>query len=57
MEKEKKKSETTKQNKLKFALFKGMSQHYVKKYLGERISKILGKPYTSITDAVFRTLK
>ncbi len=45
------------ENKLRFALFKGMSQHYMRKYLGERISRILGKPYISITDAVFKTLK
>ena len=44
------------ENKLRFALFKGMSQHYMRKYLGERISRMLGKPYISITDTVFRAL-
>jgi anaerobic magnesium-protoporphyrin IX monomethyl ester cyclase len=45
------------ENKLRFALFKGMSQHYMRKYLGDRIFRIFGKPYSSITEAVFRALK
>jgi anaerobic magnesium-protoporphyrin IX monomethyl ester cyclase len=44
------------ENKLRFALFKGMSQHYMRKFLGGRISRIFGKPYSLITDAVFRAL-
>jgi len=45
------------ESKLKFALFKGMTQHYLGKYLGKRIYSLVGKPYTNLTDDIYRILK
>lgn len=42
--------------KLKFAIFKGMTQFYVRKYLGEKGYSILGKPYERLTDVVYNAL-
>lgn len=42
--------------KLKFAIFKGMTQFYLKKYLGSRIYSFVGKPYEILTDSVFKVL-
>jgi anaerobic magnesium-protoporphyrin IX monomethyl ester cyclase len=44
------------ENKLKFAVFKGMAQFYVRKYLGKRGYSVLGRPFERITDAVYRAL-
>ncbi len=44
------------ETKLKFAIFKGMTQFYVRKYLGEKGYSILGKPYEHLTDAVYNML-
>jgi len=42
--------------KLKFAIFKGMTQFYLRKYLGNRIYNIIGKPYERLTDLAYRIL-
>jgi anaerobic magnesium-protoporphyrin IX monomethyl ester cyclase len=42
--------------KLKFALFKGMTQFYLRKYLGNRVYGLMGKPYERLTDSAFRIL-
>jgi hypothetical protein len=44
------------ESKLKFALFKGMTQHYLGKYLGKRIYSLVGKPYTNLTDDIYKIL-
>ncbi|HVP16702.1 MAG TPA: radical SAM protein [candidate division Zixibacteria bacterium] len=41
------------ENKLKFAVFKGMAQFYVRKYLGKRGYRLLGSPFERVTDAVY----
>lgn len=43
--------------KLRFALFKGMTQFYMRKYLGNVIFELVGEPYRQITDALYRMLK
>jgi anaerobic magnesium-protoporphyrin IX monomethyl ester cyclase len=45
------------ETKLRFALFKGMSQFYLRKYLGNNVFEVVGKPYRRITDALFRKLR
>ena len=42
--------------KLKFAIFKGMTQFYLRKYLGNRVYNIIGKPYECLTDLAYRIL-
>ncbi len=42
--------------KLKFAIFKGMTQFYLRKYLGNRVYNIIGKPYERLTDLAYRIL-
>jgi radical SAM superfamily enzyme YgiQ (UPF0313 family) len=44
------------ETKLKFAVFKGMTQFYIRKYLGNDVYGLLGKPYERLTDAVYRVL-
>jgi anaerobic magnesium-protoporphyrin IX monomethyl ester cyclase len=44
------------ENKLKFALFKGMTQHYLQKYLGKRIYSLVGKHYTNLTDEIYKIM-
>jgi anaerobic magnesium-protoporphyrin IX monomethyl ester cyclase len=44
------------ETKLKFAIFKGMTQFYLRKYLGTRIYNMLGKPYEYVTDPVYNIL-
>jgi len=44
------------ENKLKFAIFKGMTQFYLRKYLGTKIYNILGKPYEHTTDTIYNIL-
>jgi anaerobic magnesium-protoporphyrin IX monomethyl ester cyclase len=44
------------ETKLKFAIFKGMTQFYLHKYLGTKIYNILGKPYEHVTDTVYNIL-
>jgi anaerobic magnesium-protoporphyrin IX monomethyl ester cyclase len=44
------------ENKLKFAIFKGMTQFYLRKYLGTKLYSILGKPYEHVTDTVYNIL-
>jgi len=44
------------ENKLKFALFKGMTQFYMRKYLGGRAYRVLGSPFERITDALYGTI-
>ncbi len=39
--------------KMKFAIVKGMSQFYIRKYLGEKGYVVLGKPLESVTDLVY----
>jgi anaerobic magnesium-protoporphyrin IX monomethyl ester cyclase len=43
--------------KLKYAIFKGMGQFYMRKYLGNRGYKIVGIPFERLTDAVYRILR
>ena len=45
------------ETKLRFALFKGMTQFYMRKYLGNVIFEFVGEPYKQITDALYRMLK
>lgn len=45
------------ETKLRFALFKGMTQFYMRKYLGRMIFELVGEPYRQITDALYRMLK
>ena len=40
------------ENKLKFAVFKGMAQFYIRKYLGSVGYQLLGHPFEHITDVV-----
>ena len=44
------------ENKLKFAIFKGMTQFYLLKYLGKRLHNSVGKIYEHITDAMYKIL-
>ena len=44
------------ENKLKFAVFKGMAQFYVRKYLGSRGYQLLGSPFERLTDAVYNKI-
>jgi anaerobic magnesium-protoporphyrin IX monomethyl ester cyclase len=43
--------------KLKFAIFKGMTQFYLRKYMGKRVYSLLGRPYERLTDTLYRILK
>jgi anaerobic magnesium-protoporphyrin IX monomethyl ester cyclase len=43
--------------KLKFAVFKGMMQYYIRKRLGKRGYDVLGKPFERLTDRLFRILR
>lgn len=43
--------------KLKFALFKGMAQHYVRKHFGRRWYSVLGTPFERLTDRLFKVLR
>jgi len=45
------------ESKLKFALFKGMAQFYVRKYLGDKAYSLLGSPFERLTDAVYSTIR
>lgn len=45
------------ETKLRFALFKGMTQFYMRKYLGRMIFELVGEPYRQITDVLYRMLK
>jgi anaerobic magnesium-protoporphyrin IX monomethyl ester cyclase len=45
------------ETKLRFALFKGMTQFYMRKYFGNVIFELVGEPYRQITDALYRMLK
>lgn len=44
------------ETKLKFAIFKGMTQFYLRKYLGNRGYRLIGRPYESLTNAVYMIL-
>ena len=44
------------ENKLKFALVKGMIQFYLRKYTGKKGYGMLGKPVERITEAVYNVL-
>jgi len=44
------------ETKLKFAIFKGMTQYYLRKYMGERIYRSVGSLYERFTNAVYRVL-
>lgn len=44
------------ENKLKFAVFKGMTQFYLRKYLGKRGYRALGGPLERLTEAVYDVL-
>lgn len=44
------------ESKLKFALFKGMTQHYIRKYLGNTVYKLIGNPFEKTTKIVYRIL-
>lgn len=44
------------ETKLKFAIFKGMSQFYLRKYMGKRAYRSVGSLYERLTDAVYRIL-
>ena len=42
------------ESKLKFALFKGMAQHYIRKYLGNTGYKLIGNPFAKITGTMYK---
>jgi anaerobic magnesium-protoporphyrin IX monomethyl ester cyclase len=42
--------------KLKFAIFKGMTQFYLRKYLGKRVYSVVGRAYERLTDAIYKIL-
>jgi anaerobic magnesium-protoporphyrin IX monomethyl ester cyclase len=44
------------ETKLKFAVFKGMTQFYMRKYLRTRLYSLVGKPYESLTDIIYQIL-
>lgn len=45
------------ETKLKFAIFKGMAQYYVRKKFGARGYWLVGRPFEVFTDAAFRLLR
>ena len=45
------------ENKLKFAILKGMVQFKLKKYLGARGYELVGEPFNHLSDLVFRLLR
>lgn len=44
------------ETKLKFAIFKGMTQFYLRKYVDKEVYSLLGRPYERLTDTLFRIL-
>jgi len=44
------------ESKLKFALFKGMTQHYIRKYLGNTAYGLIGTPFAKTTNALYKAL-
>lgn len=44
------------QTELKFAVFKGMAQFYMRKYLGRRGYSLLGRPFEHVTDTAYKVL-
>jgi len=42
------------ESKLKFALFKGMTQHYIRKYLGNTAYGLIGRPFAKTTKALYK---
>lgn len=44
------------ESKLKFAIMKGMTQFYIRKYLGNRSYTLIGAPFERLTDAVYELL-
>ncbi len=44
------------ESKLKFALFKGMTQHYIRKYLGNTFYNLIGNPFAKTSEALYRVL-
>jgi len=44
------------ENKLKFAGFKGMTQFYLRKYLGKGGYRVLGSPLEHVTEAIYDVL-
>ena len=44
------------ETKLKFAIFKGMTQFYIRKYLGRRGYNVLGRLFERLTDTVYNVL-
>jgi hypothetical protein len=44
------------ESKLKFAIIKGMGQFYIRKYTGENGYRLLGSPFESLTNSVYRLL-
>jgi anaerobic magnesium-protoporphyrin IX monomethyl ester cyclase len=45
------------ENKLKFAIFKGMMQHYLRRYLHRRAYGLVGEPLERFTDTVYKVLR
>jgi anaerobic magnesium-protoporphyrin IX monomethyl ester cyclase len=44
------------ETKLKFAIFKGMTQFYLRKYMGNRLYGLIGRPYEIVTDVAYKAL-
>jgi len=44
------------ENKLKFAIIKGMIQFYIRKHTGEKGYKLLGTPFETLTDAFYNLM-
>jgi anaerobic magnesium-protoporphyrin IX monomethyl ester cyclase len=44
------------ESKLKFALFKGMAQFYIRKDLGNRIYAFVGNPFAKITETLYKAM-
>lgn len=45
------------ESKLKFALFKGMVQFYIRKYFGNRTYTLVGTLFAKITETLYKTLR
>lgn len=45
------------ETKLKFAILKGMTQFYLRKYLGNRAYSLIGRPYERLTNTIYKMLK
>jgi anaerobic magnesium-protoporphyrin IX monomethyl ester cyclase len=43
--------------KLKFAILKGLAQHELRKHAGDRVYKLVGRPFEQLTDTLFKHMR